>query len=197
MRIVGGQLRGRRFRAPKGDRTRPTSDRVREALFHILPSCKDLTILDLFAGSGALGLECLSRGAARAVFVDRHADACRVIRENLDSLGLSDRAAVHPRSAQQALGRLSSDFDLVFADPPYADAARLLAPVFRRCPLRAGGILITELSSRTELVPPAGLTRIDQRTYGDTSLYLWQAAEVPPPTAAPRPKGSADDPNSR
>src|SRR5881296_2139751 len=130
VRIIAGAFKGRRLKTPSGDAVRPTGDRVREAWFSILQRPLDgARVLDLFAGSGALGLEALSRGAARAVFVDRDRRAVEVLRANLEALGVaSEEAEVRPVSAQRAvrdaLSR-SEAYDLVFLDPPYRLAAGL------------------------------------------------------------------------
>jgi 16S rRNA (guanine966-N2)-methyltransferase len=129
MRVVGGELRGRRLVAPPGGRVRPTSDRVRESIFNALWSRGALddgpTVLDLFAGSGALGIEALSRGAAHATFVDDTAAARRAVAENLRACGLTDRATVVADRAERYLERAAAAgpaFDLAFCDPPYAFA---------------------------------------------------------------------------
>src|SRR4051812_39423159 len=126
MRIIAGAWRGRTIEAPPGQGTRPTADRVRETLFSMLASrlgsFEDLAIADLFAGSGALGFEALSRGAASATFVERDPAAAAAIRRNADKLGAADRVRILGGSAL-ALPR-SDPFDLIFADPPYASGAR-------------------------------------------------------------------------
>ena len=132
MRVVSGELRGRRFEAPPGTSTRPTTDKVREATFNALGSLdlvRDAVIADLYAGSGALGIEALSRGAAHCTFVERDRAAVRVLRDNLSSLGLDDRATVLPGDALVHARNLG--VDLVLADPPYdfVDWPALLAAV--------------------------------------------------------------------
>lgn len=132
MRVVAGELRGRRFDAPEGLDTRPTTDKVREAVFNALGSLdlvRDAVVIDLFAGSGALGIEALSRGAAECVFVERDRNALRTLRGNLRDLGLEDRSRVVPSDAVGAAAQL--DADVVLADPPYdfEDWPRLLASV--------------------------------------------------------------------
>jgi 16S rRNA (guanine966-N2)-methyltransferase len=119
VRVVAGELRGRRIEAPPGNDTRPTTDKVREAVFNALGSLdlvRDARVADLFAGSGALGIEALSRGAAHCTFVERDRSALRVLRDNLEHLGVADRARVVPGDAIATAG---GDFDLVLADPPY------------------------------------------------------------------------------
>src|SRR6185436_3694978 len=121
-----GSLGGRRLAAPRGMRTRPTSDRVREALFMPLEPLADLRVVDLFAGSGALGIEALSRGAAFVDFVESHRDARRVLEENVKALGLEDRCHLWGALLPRGLSRLGSELgraDLVLSDPPYGDPA--------------------------------------------------------------------------
>jgi 16S rRNA (guanine966-N2)-methyltransferase len=172
VRVVAGELRGRRLAAPPGRTTRPTADRVREALFSILGDMGGLRVLDLFAGSGALGIEALSRGAAEAVFVDISRRAVATVEGNLRSLALE--AVVHHRDAMAFLGRAGGDppFDLVFVDPPYDWASRLAAPLAERLPaiLSDDARIVTESDKRSPLVMPFPLAR--ERTYGDTRLAV-------------------------
>ena len=120
MRVIAGRLGGRKLVAPRGLSTRPTSDRVREALFSALGAVTGARVLDLFAGTGALGVEAISRGAARAVFVESARPALAALRENLGALGLAESARVVPQLAERALGAVIAEgpFDLIFADPP-------------------------------------------------------------------------------
>ncbi len=180
VRIIAGELGGRRLHAPRGIDTRPTSDRVREALFSALGALDDARVLDLYAGSGALAIEALSRGAERAVLVDRDPRAVDVIRRNLDELGLGpDRAIVRRRDALRAVQDAAAArdaYDLVFIDPPYRLAAglgpelsRLLVPV-----LRPGARVVTESDRRAPLVLD-GLQDAPQRRYGDTVISIHTA----------------------
>lgn len=182
MRIIGGQARGRTLRAPRGHQTRPTSDRVREALFSILLSrlgdLATMEVLDLFAGSGALGLEALSRGAAEGVFVDSGRSSARTIRANAEALGYEDRCQVLAMSVQRALGLLQKQarsFHVVFIDPPYAlDTTTLLPATCEHRLLRDDGLLVLEHHKRVS--PPdetAGLTRLMCKSYGDTGLSIY------------------------
>ena len=173
MRIVAGLARGRRIRSPEGSATRPTSDRVREALFNALFSrgaLDEARVADLFAGSGALGLEALSRGAAHCWFVEDDRAAVAVIEENLDTLGLRDRATVVRGRVETCLGELPDDLDLVLADPPYAfdDWSGLLVRVGAR--LAPDGLVVAE-SDRTVDVPP-GWEKQRERTYGGTVIVF-------------------------
>jgi 16S rRNA (guanine(966)-N(2))-methyltransferase RsmD len=182
MRITGGALRSRQLRAPRGDATRPTSDRVREALFSILGDIVGVRVLDLYAGTGALALEALSRGAAHATLVESGREPLAVLRANVAALGVESRVRVVAQAverAAKALGEPAAPFDLVFADPPYADV-RGDAPAVRALAALAptvmsdGGILVLEHAERDE--PPAieGLGLEETRRYGDTSLSFYR-----------------------
>ena len=174
MRIVGGRLGGHSLVTPRGRATRPTPERVREALFSILAPVDGLRVLDLFAGSGALGLEALSRGAACATFVDSSAAAVSAIRRNLRSLGIE--AEVRRQAAAPFLKQARADgrqYDLVFLDPPYREAARLahsLGSALR--PVIAGGARVVAESDRRA---PLGLNfaLLDERRYGDTLIRIY------------------------
>ncbi len=176
MRIVAGTHRGRRLTAPAGRDVRPTSDRVREALFAILESGGGVAgrrVLDLFAGSGALGLEALSRGAASAVFVDRSPRAVAAVRANLEALGVS--AAVHRREALVHLRAASArgdTYDLAFLDPPYRQAAGLGPGLGAALPavLAPGARVVVESDHRA--APALGLEVVDERRYGDTLIRI-------------------------
>jgi 16S rRNA (guanine966-N2)-methyltransferase len=187
MRITGGELRSRQLRAPRGSATRPTSDRVREALFNVLASRALLhgaRVLDLYAGTGALGLEAISRGAVHATLVEDARDALAAIRANVAALGVADRvrvvAARVERAARTLVPLSGAPFDLVFADPPYADvtsgeACRAIEAVVGAA-LAPGGTLVLEHAHADP--PPAlgGLRMDDARRYGDTALALYLRA---------------------
>ena len=169
MRIVAGTLGGRRIAAPRGRDVRPTSDRVREALFSILGArVAGARVLDLFAGTGALGLEALSRGAATAVFVDRDVSA---VRANLEALGLE--AEVHRCDALAFVRAGGGPFDLVFLDPPYKSASDLAPKLADTLPalLAPAAIVVSESDRRAPLdIPPLEIQ--DERRYGDTLIRL-------------------------
>ncbi len=185
MRVTGGELRGRRLRVPAGD-VRPTADRVRESLFMILsPRLPGARVLDLFAGSGALGIEALSRGAARCVFIEASARVAAVLGANLESLGLGARSAVGVGPAGRwipGLARRGEAFDLVLADPPYRaeGVASLLAELVRRDLLAAGGLVAWEHDRRAG-ERPAELETVDERRYGDTVVTLLRGRGAPAP----------------
>jgi 16S rRNA (guanine966-N2)-methyltransferase len=171
LRIVAGTLGGRRLKAPPGRGTRPTSDRVREALFSILGDLEQARVLDLFAGSGALGIEALSRGASSAVFVDSDPRAIAAIRANLDSLGIE--AQTHERPALAYLNNASDGpFDLVFLDPPYSSASELAGPLSERLPpvLTDSARIVSESDKRHPL--HLTLPLLDERVYGDTRIAI-------------------------
>lgn len=176
MRIVGGRLSGRRLRAPAGRATRPTPDRVREALFSILSTVEGARVLDLFAGSGALAIEALSRGAEEATLVDSSPAATAAIRANLEALGLT--AEVHRQRAAAFLERACArarHYDLVFVDPPYR-----LAPALGRelstalTPVLAPGARVVAESDRREPLDLDPLERLDERRYGDTLIRIYR-----------------------
>ena len=169
MRIIAGTHRGRRIAAPKGRETRPTSDRVRENAFNLIGPVDDAEVLDLFAGSGAMGLEALSRGAARATFVEKDRDACRMIGENLDRLGLT--ATVLPRDVVRAVEQERRTYDLVLCDPPYDYDGSRLAPHLARL-LTDDGLLVWETSSRGPAPEAPGLSERTSRKYGSARLTL-------------------------
>ncbi len=182
MRVIGGSARGRKLTAFRGDNIRPTTDRVRESLFSILTSrlgsLDGLTVLDLFAGSGALGIEALSRGAASACFVDRARQSIATIRRNLELCHLTDRAEMLQMDSQAVLSGLLREraFDLIFMDPPYGKhaVAALLEPIGRRQLLHENGLVVVESGSQEEVpAKTAELQRIDQRRYGSTLLSFF------------------------
>ncbi|MGH2834931.1 MAG: 16S rRNA (guanine(966)-N(2))-methyltransferase RsmD [Solirubrobacteraceae bacterium] len=178
MRVIAGSLRGRRLSAPSGRDTRPTSDRVREALFSMLGDIDDMRVLDLFAGTGALGIEALSRGAAQALFVELEHAALRALRGNLDALGLAaPQAAVRAGDALAVLRDARNEretYDLVFVDPPYARAGELESPLARLLPgvlESSGGRVVVESDRRAPLKLP--LEPLRERRYGDTLIAIY------------------------
>ena len=185
VRIVAGSLGGRVLRAPAGAHTRPTSERVREALFSILgPPTGDDQVLDLFAGSGALGIEALSRGAARAVFIDRARPALDTLRRNLAELGVTDRSETILGDGVAYLGRPAvGPFRWVFIDPPYrTDLAARALEALPRTALTSDAVVVVEHDRRNSPVDSyRDLIRTDSRRYGDTCLSLYRP-RLPEPT---------------
>jgi 16S rRNA (guanine966-N2)-methyltransferase len=177
VRIIAGSKKGHRIAAPRGDNTRPTGDRVREALFNMLGPLEGASVLDLYAGSGALGLEAMSRGARRCVFVESGHAASRVIQANLLKLGLTG-AIVQKREVLAFLreeGKRRAGYDLVLCDPPYGawdalerELARLLPPV-----LADGGVVAVETDARVEPVLPLDL--VTTRRYGSARMTLFRS----------------------
>jgi len=170
VRIIAGEHRGTRIFAPKGNDTRPTSDRVREAAFNLVGPVDRAVVLDLFAGSGAMGLEALSRGAASVAFVESDRDACRTIQRNLEKLRVTG-ARVVQRDALQALAADRGTYDLILCDPPYGygDHDRL-GPYLARA-LAPDGLLVYETAAREEPTVE-GLRTRTSRTYGSARLTL-------------------------
>lgn len=176
MRIIGGEYGGRGLTAPKGDATRPTTDRVREALFSALAarrSFADCAVLDLFAGTGALGLEALSRGASQAFFVENARPALHALSNNIETLGVGACAQILNTDATR-LPPAPVPCGLVFADPPYGKGLgpRALAAAHAKGWLAPDAIIVLEEDHRHELVLPEGITQTDRRQYGDTVLVF-------------------------
>lgn len=170
MRVVAGSLRGRRLLAPPGTATRPTTDKVREAVFNALVSrglVAEANVADLYAGSGALGIEALSRGARRCTFIERDRDALRALRSNLDGLGLVDRAEVVTGDALRA-GRHLEGVELLFADPPYDESpwSELLALA------HAAGVAVVVAESERQLEEAAGWEVSRAKRYGRTWITI-------------------------
>jgi len=177
VRVVAGTHRGRRLHRPPAHDTRPTADRVREALFSMLGDVTGARVLDLFAGSGALGIEALSRGAEQAVFVDSSRSAAAAVERNLRELGLN--APVHRRDALSYLRAQSEPdlHDLVFCDPPYDCALRVGVPLAELLPrvLSENAVTVTESHKRTPLELPFPMVR--ERVYGDTRIAIYGGRE--------------------
>jgi 16S rRNA (guanine966-N2)-methyltransferase len=175
MRIIAGERRGARIAAPKGDSTRPTSDRVREAAYNLIGLVDDAAVLDLFAGSGAMGLEALSRGARRCIFVESDRAACRVIHDNLEKLRFTG-ALVLQKDAFQALREergAGRSYDLVIVDPPYGAWPELEARLAAALPetLAPEGLVVVETSARVEPMLPLEL--VTSRRYGSARITLF------------------------
>ena len=171
MRIIAGSRKGHTIAAPKGLDTRPTSDRTREAVFSIVaPWVEDAQVLDLYAGSGAMGLEALSRGAARAVFVEADPAACRTIERNLDKLGL--RGEVRCADVLTAIASESRRFDLVFCDPPYGERDHEALARYLPRLLADDGLLVLETAAKVE--PKLPLTKRTSRRYGAARITLFE-----------------------
>ncbi len=187
MRIVGGKLKGRSLNTPRSDATRPTSDRVREAVFNILNhAIEDFTIenalvLDLFAGTGALGLEALSRDAKFSLFVEQSADARALIRRNVEDLGLVGAVKIFRRDATN-LGDIKrfDPFSLIFLDPPYGYGIgeKALLSAHRGGWIAEGAICVLEEKKSAEIDIPDGFEILDERIYGDTQIKFLKAGAL-------------------
>jgi 16S rRNA (guanine966-N2)-methyltransferase len=191
LRIIAGALKGR-ILAPVQGRTRPTAAKVREAIFNILgPEVPEAQVLDLFAGTGALGIEALSRGAVRAVFVEDHPGALKALRRNLETLGLQDRSRVLPLPAAAALRQLDAQgerFSLVFLDPPYGGgAAAATIGVLAGSSLLLPEVWVVAEHSRRETLPElAGILALSTlRRYGDTLVAIYRATDNSDPEEKP------------
>ncbi len=186
MRVIGGEFKGRRLLVPHGGKVRPTSDRVREAIFDILgPGWTFQRVLDLFAGTGSLGIEALSRGAPEAVFVEQGKGILTVLRGNVRALRLQSRAWVLPLAVKRGiavLGERKEVFDLIFMDPPYNKGfvGKTLEEIVQRGIIASAGVIVAEHSPREEILPPLGLVLSQQRRYGDTSLSFLQEGSASP-----------------
>ena len=178
-RITGGEHRGRKLRAARVPRMRPTSERVRAAIFSMIGQATVAggRVLDLYAGSGALGIEALSRGAGRVDFVEGNARLCRGIRQSLDELGLTDRGRVYRRSVETALGELKGEYDVVFADAPYEDDpwAELMERLEGLELLVDGALVVAEHHRRLDLAESYGrIVRSRSRRHGDTVVSVYE-----------------------
>lgn len=191
MRVIAGRFGGRTLKAPAGDATRPTGAKVKEALFSILGELSALRVLDLYAGSGALGIEALSRGAQSAVFVESARPALACLRENLNKLDVGDDAKLIPMRVEAARPQLSQlgPFDLVLCDPPWKDAAAALETLggWAGAGLFSGPArLVLEHAAKSAFAAPAALEVVDERRWGDTAITIFglaEPADVPGPSA--------------
>ena len=178
MRVIAGDKKGRRLVTPQGLDTRPTSDKVKEALFSIIQfELEGALFLDLFAGSGQMGIEALSRGAQRAVFVDMGRKPCECIRQNLKQLGLSQSGEIVMQSAEQFVSLCKEKFDIIFLDPPYRD--ELIAPIFMSLTeiVSQNGAIICEVP-RGEVLPDEvnGFKLFRRYRYGKTELVIYRSS---------------------
>jgi 16S rRNA (guanine966-N2)-methyltransferase len=186
MRVIAGQFKSRRLRTLRGRELRPTSDRLRETLFDILgDTVRDAVFLDLFAGTGAIGIEAISRGARRAVFVEKHVPAVHLIRDNLKSLDITKQAEIVLMDATHALGKLESQHtraDFIFLDPPYAqirEYEEVLGFIGSAGVLSATGMVIAEHAKKLELPMFAeALERTRVVVQGDSALSFYRVAKA-------------------
>jgi 16S rRNA (guanine966-N2)-methyltransferase len=182
MRVIAGSARGLRLTAPAGLQTRPTGDRVKEALFSIIASRRELVgarVLDICAGTGSLGIEALSRGGASCCFIEQDRSVMGILEKNLVRAGLAEKGVCLVLDALKGLNQLSRQgktFDIVFFDPPYSSGLYALVPeaLSSLSLLSEGGLLVAECSARTPMAERYGmLARVDRRVYGDTALEFF------------------------
>lgn len=179
MRVISGTARGMKLQSPKGLNTRPTTDRVKESMFNIISfRIRESRVLDIFAGSGALGIEALSRGADSCTFVDSSRESIVIINENLKKARLDDRAYVISTKVESALSRLADEgFDMIFMDPPYCKGfiEPVLSSIVEKGILGADGIVVVEHDS-SDKTPQniKGLVRSDERIYGGTTISFYE-----------------------
>ncbi len=175
MRVISGMSRGRKLVAPKGLDTRPTTDRVKESMFNlIIPYIPTKNVLDLFAGSGALGIEALSRGSEHCVFVDTGKEALSVVKQNLELSRQTDKAEVFSFDSLEFLNRTNSKFDLIFIDPPYnkgllTESVRL---IYQKNLLSENGIIVAESEAGGEIPPSDCFKILKQARYGKTTVFV-------------------------
>lgn len=187
MRVIAGTWRGMKLKAPEGQTTRPTSDRVKESLYNIISNkieIEGITVLDICAGTGSLGIEALSRGAASCCFIEQERKVVEILKKNLSAARLENRAELFALEALKGLQLLAArkrSFDLVFFDPPYDSALYDSVPAFLASAglLAAGSLFVAECSRRTTLPESFGsLLKTDRRVYGDTALEIFSLGET-------------------
>ena len=177
MRVIAGSARGRRLQAPQGRNTRPTTDKVKESIFNIIQfDIPGRRVLDLFAGSGQMGIECLSRGAESCIFVESDRRAQQIVRKNLELSGLADKGRLTAGDAFDALDRLAADkFGLILLDPPYGGELlnRALARIGQIDNLQTGGIIVCESAREDQIQPPPAPYRVKKHVfYGATAITV-------------------------
>jgi 16S rRNA (guanine966-N2)-methyltransferase len=182
MKVIGGTARGRKLSIPKGARLRATADRTKESLFNILPSLEGKSFLDLFAGTGNIGIEAMSRGAVRTVFVEKNAVTAGAIRKNISACGLGSDHEVLAVPCERGINILAQrreSFDIIFADPPYEKGyvERTLFWLGGGSLLSANGIIAIEHSEKERWGDGSAFSLVDQRKYGDTMISFWEMNE--------------------
>ena len=183
MRVISGTARGRRLVSFSGDKIRPTADKVKGSIFNIIASnfghLEDIKVLDLFSGTGNLGIEALSRGAAKAVFVDENPVSIKILKENINACGFSERSEIIQATVESGINLLSkrgTRFDMIFLDPPYEKGLieKTLKEIVSKGILEDGAVVIVEHSLREKpLMEYDGLTLTDRRKYGDTEISFY------------------------
>jgi 16S rRNA (guanine966-N2)-methyltransferase len=173
MRIVSGKLGGRTFDAPRGHRTHPMSDKVRGALFNMLGDIDGLTVADLYAGTGAISFEAISRGAASSVAIEADKVAYPVIVKNIETLGLDEQVKTHKMYVHSWVNRTNDRFDIVIVDPPYDD---LVYKTLDKLPelVKPGGVIVYSLPPSARLILPKTCEKLSEKSYGDATLAFYR-----------------------
>ena len=179
MRIVSGSLGGRTFDAPRGHRTHPMSDKVRGALFNMLGDIDGLSVADLYAGTGAISFEAISRGAASSVAIEADKVAYAAITKNIETLGLDEQVKTHKMYVHSWINRTNDLFDIVVADPPYDDLIFKTLDKLHEV-VKPGGILVYSLPPNTRLLLPKTLGKISEKSYGDATLAFYRRVKHNP-----------------
>ena len=175
MRVISGSARGKRLESPEGLHTRPTTDRVKESVFNLLqPYVYGASVLDAFAGSGALGIEALSRGAVHSIFLENDRAAAEIVRRNLSGTHLTEKATVYEGDALSFLDRTSEKFSLIFLDPPYDSGlyTLVLEKISRKELLSEHGVIVAEQRAGETISLPDGLSVMKERKYGKTAIFV-------------------------
>ena len=174
MRVISGTHKGRRLVAPKGLATRPTADKVKEAVFSIIaPYLHDAIFLDLFAGSGAIGIEALSQGAQKCIFIDKSRQAIEAVYSNLHATGFADFSVVHNTYAERFLKKTNLKFDIIFIDPPYAmNIAAVLGIIAEHNILADDGIIVLEQDAKTKLEQHENYRIVKEKRYGASAVTV-------------------------
>lgn len=173
MRIVSGKLGGRTFDAPRGHRTHPMSDKIRGAMFNILGDIDGLTVADLYAGSGAISFEAISRGAVSSVAIEADKVAYATITKNIDDLNLDEQVKSHKMYVHSWINRTNDLFDIVIADPPYDDLIFKTLDKLHEV-VKPGGVLVYSLPPNTRLLLPKTCEKISEKSYGDATLVIYR-----------------------
>ena len=175
MRIIAGRLGGRIFESPHGHRTHPMGDKIRGALFNTLGDIEGLTVLDAFAGSGAISVEAISRGAASSVAVESDKGAQKAIERNIELLGLDEQVQLVRAFIISYVRRIHDEFDIIVADPPYDDVQYKALEILPKY-VKPGGIIVYSLPPSARLVLPDTFELLSQKTYGDATLHFYRRA---------------------
>ncbi len=176
MRVIAGALGGRTFDSPRGHRTHPMSEKARGAIFNALGDVEGLTVLDAYAGSGALAVEAISRGAASALAIEADKTAYNVILDNIRVLNLGDQVTVHKMYVHSWLNRTNGQFDIVIADPPYDDLQYKTLDALPKV-VKPGGVLVYSLPPTARLVLPGEMEKLSEKSYGDATLVFYRKTQ--------------------